>query len=295
MIEGARRRPRLVSVVVPVRDAAEHLPCQLDALAGQDHTGPWEVVIADNGSRDGSLEVARRWMSRLPSPQLVRATAVRGPSHARNAGAAVARGDFLAFCDADDVASPSWVRRMADAARDGDLVAGGVGAGEINDDLTRSWHGVTPRDRALRGMRFLVHASGTSTGVWAEAFDALGGFDEDVPAGEDIEFSWRAQLAGYRLAEAPEAVVHERYRRRIRDLASQHVRYGAAGPLLYRRFRRAGMPPSPPGRALLGWASIAGRVPTVVWSGRTRGRWTIEAALRLGQLTGSLRHRVLYL
>ncbi|MDX6674973.1 MAG: hypothetical protein QOH11_2391 [Solirubrobacteraceae bacterium] len=281
--------------MVPVRDAAEHLACQLDALAGQDHRGPWEVVIADNGSRDGSLDVARRWIDRLPSAQLVRAPATRGPSHARNAGAAAARGDFLAFCDADDVASPSWVRGMADAAGDGDLVAGGVGAGAVNDDLTRSWHGVSPRDRALEGMRFLVHASGTSTGVWTEAFHALGGFDEGVPAGEDIEFSWRAQLAGYRLAEAPDAVVHERYRRRIRDLASQHVRYGRAGPLLYRRFRRAGMPPSPPARAVLGWAAIAARTPTLLWSPRARGGWTIEAALRLGRLTGSLRHRALYL
>ena len=281
--------------MVPVRDAAEHLAGQLEALAGQDHRRPWEVVIADNGSRDGSLDVARRWLDRLPSAQLVRATAARGPSHARNAGAAAARGDFLAFCDADDVASPSWVRRMADAAQDGDLVAGGVGAGAVNDELTRSWHGVSPRDRALQGMRFLVHASGTSTGVWAEAFHALGGFDEAVTAGEDIEFSWRAQLAGYRLAEAPDAVVHERYRRRIRDLASQHVRYGQAGPLLYRRFGRAGMPPSPPARAVIGWAAIAARTPTLMWSARARGRWTIEAALHLGRLTGSLRHRALYL
>jgi glycosyltransferase involved in cell wall biosynthesis len=281
--------------VVPVRDAAEHLGCQLEALAGQDYRGPWEVVIVDNGSRDGSLDVARQWMDRLPSAHLVRATATRGPSHARNAGATAARGDFLAFCDADDVASPSWVRRMVDAAAHGDLVAGGVGAGEVNDELTRSWHGVTPRERALEGMRFLVHASGTSTGVWAEAFHAVGGFDEDVPVGEDIEFSWRAQLSGARLVQAPDAVVHERYRRRIRDLSAQHLHYGEAGPLLYRRFRRAGMPPSSLTGALLGWASIAGRIPTLMWSPRARGRWAIEAALRLGHLTGSLRHRVLYL
>jgi glycosyltransferase involved in cell wall biosynthesis len=281
--------------VVPVRDAAAHLACQLEALAAQDYDGAWEVVIADNGSRDASVDVARHWIDRLPSARVVRATVTRGPSHARNAGAAAAHGDFLAFCDADDVASPSWVRRMADAAAHGDLVAGGVGAGEVNDELTRSWHRVAPRERALQGMRFLVHASGTSTGVWAEAFHDLGGFDEAVPVGEDIEFSWRAQLSGYRLAQATDAVVHERYRRRIRDLASQHIRYGEAGPLLYRRFRRAGMPPSPLTGAVLGWASIAGRIPSLLWSPGARGRWAIEASLRLGHLTGSLRHRVLYL
>jgi glycosyltransferase involved in cell wall biosynthesis len=182
-IRAGRVRPRLVSVVVPVRDAAAHLAAQLEALTRQDHRGDWEVVIADNGSRDASLAVARGWLDRLPSARLVRADGGRSPSHARNAGAAAARGDFLAFCDADDVAAPGWVGAMAAAAPRGDVVAGGVGPDELNDALTRSWHSVTPRERALAGLGFLTHASGTSTGVWADVFEALGGFDEAVPVG----------------------------------------------------------------------------------------------------------------
>jgi glycosyltransferase involved in cell wall biosynthesis len=297
-IEGEERagsRPRLVSVIVPVRDAAEHLPAQLEALARQDHEDAWEVVIADNESRDGSAEVAERWLARLPSARLVIAAGGRGPSHARNAGAAAARGDFLAFCDADDVASPRWVRGMAEAAAEADIVAGGVGADRVNDDITRAWHAVPPRERALRGMRFLVHASGTSTGVWTDAFEALGGFDDAVAVGEDIEFSWRAQLAGFRLVEAPQAVVDERYRRRIRDLAVQHLRYGEAGPLLYRRFGRHGMPPSPLTGAAREWASLVAGLPALARSPEARGRWVIEAALRLGHVVGSVRQRVLYL
>jgi glycosyltransferase involved in cell wall biosynthesis len=288
------RGPRLVSVVVPVRDAARHLPRQLEALSRQDYDGDWEVVISDNGSRDGSVEVARRWLPRLPSARLVEANAVRGPSHARNAGAAAARGDFLAFCDADDLACPEWVSAMAEAAAGGDLVAGGVGAHDLNDELRRSWHDVTPRERALQGMGFLVHASGTSSGVWADVFDARGGFDEQVRVGEDIEFSWRAQLAGHRLVQAPAAVVHERYRHRLRDLATQHVRYGQAGPLLYRRFGSAGMPRSRLTRAARGWTSVAGRIPAAMWSPAARGRWVIDAGLRVGLLLGSARQRVLY-
>ena len=293
-IPAGRPRPRLVSVVVPVRDAADHLAAQLEALTRQEHSGDWEVVIAENDSRDGSVEVARGWLDRLPSARLVRATGGRSASHARNAGAAAARGDFLAFCDADDVAAPGWVGAMATAAPRGDVVAGGVGSDELNDELTRSWHHVTPRERALAGLRFLTHASGTSTGVWADVFEALGGYDEAVPVGEDIEFSWRAQLAGHRLVNAPEAVVHERYRRRVRDLAAQHVRYGTAGPLLYRRFGDAGMPPPRLTGAALAWVSIAGRLPLLPWSARARGRWAVDAGLRLGHLAGSVRHRVLY-
>jgi hypothetical protein len=88
--------------------------------------------------------------------------------------------------------------------------------------------------------------------------------------------------------------VHERYRRRVRDLAVQHVRYGTAGPLLYRRFGEAGMPAPRLTGAALAWVSIAGRVPLLPWSARARGRWAVDAGLRLGHLAGSVRHRVLY-
>src|SRR5258708_34207307 len=94
-IPAERVRPRLVSVVVPVRDAADHLAAQLEALTRQEHSGDWEVAIAENDSRDRSVEVARGWLDRLPSPRLRRAPGGRGPTHARNTSAAAARRAFL--------------------------------------------------------------------------------------------------------------------------------------------------------------------------------------------------------
>jgi glycosyltransferase involved in cell wall biosynthesis len=283
------RRPELISVVVPVRDAADHLGEQLEALAAQDYRGRWEVVIADNGSTDGSVEVARRGLARLPDGRLVRAPGGSSAARARNAGVAEARGDFLAFCDADDVVDPGWLSALADAARGGDLVAGAVDVEALNAPLPRSWHRVPPRERALAGFRFLVHASGTNTGVWAEVFRALGGFDERVRAGEDIELSWRAQLASHRLVVAERALAHERLRADLRSLARQHYAYGQAGPDLYRRFRRAGMPrPSVTG-SLRTWAWLAYSWPFAAWSPRVRGRWTLEAALVAGRLAGAVR------
>src|SRR5204862_175427 len=83
-----RDAPRLVSVLIPVRNAARLLPDQLNALAAQDYDGPWEVVVADNGSSDGSASVARRLAGRLPSLRVVDASGRRGAGPARNAGAA---------------------------------------------------------------------------------------------------------------------------------------------------------------------------------------------------------------
>src|SRR5205809_456946 len=90
-----RASPRLISVIVPVLDAAEHLPQQLEALAGQDYPGRWEAVIADNGSTDGSVELALRRLGDLPGGRLVRAGVAGGAGgrvpagrRARAAGAA---------------------------------------------------------------------------------------------------------------------------------------------------------------------------------------------------------------
>jgi glycosyltransferase involved in cell wall biosynthesis len=267
----------------------------LEALRAQTYTGAWEVVFADNGSTDGSVEIAERWLKECPRGRMVRAVERRSASHARNTAAVNARGDLLVFTDADDAARPGWLAAMADAARYGDLVAGGIDIHGLNDERARSWHSVPPRERALQGFRFLPFASGSNTGVWKDVFDRLRGFDEDTIIGEDIEFSWRAQLASYRLVFAPEAVVQQRLRTRVGALTRQHYGYGTSGPGLYRRFRASGMPRARPTETLRTWAWILCALPAAAWSERVRGRWALEAALACGRVTGSVRNRVLFI
>src|SRR5436190_10421104 len=127
-----RDAPRLVSVVIPVRNAARLLADQLYALAAQDYDGHWEVVVADNGSSDGSAAVARRLARRLPSLRVVDASGRRGVGPARNAGAAAAGGDLLAFCDADNVADRGWLGEIVRAATSADLVVGATIVDRVN-------------------------------------------------------------------------------------------------------------------------------------------------------------------
>jgi glycosyltransferase involved in cell wall biosynthesis len=291
---GARQSPRLISVLIPVLNGAEDLPHQLEALHAQDYTGAWEVVIADNGSTDASVAIAERWVKRFSRGRVVRTGDRISPGHARNVGAAHARGDFLVFTDADDAPRPGWLTAMAQGARRGDLVAGGIDVDGLNDARSRSWHATPPRERALHGFRFLPFASGTNTGVWADVFEDLGGFDEETIVAEDIEFSWRAQLASYRVVSAPNAMVEQRLRSRVGSLARQHYRYGTSGPNLYRSFRDSGMPRARATEALRKWAWILGAWPAAAWSERVRGRWALEAALACGRVVGSVRNRVLF-
>ena len=296
MPPAPRPTPRLVSVVIPMRDAEHLIGDQLAALAGQDHDGGWEVVIADNGSTDASVAAAERHIERLGlDGRVIKADGQRSASHARNAGARAARGDFLAFTDADDVVRPEWLRSMAEAARHGDLVAGAVGVDALAAEPWRSWHPISPRDRALRTYRFLSYASGLNTGVWADVFERIGGYDEETVIGEDVEFSWRAQLAEHRLEWSPDTVVEERLRGDLARATRQHFAYGAAAPHLYRRFRHAGMTRVPAATVLRTWAWIGLAWPAALLSPRMRGRWALETALAAGRIVGSARNRVLFL
>ena len=290
----SRSWPRLISVVSPGLNQADTLADQLGALRAQAYAGDWELVIVDNGSTDASPEIAEQWVKRFPRASVIRAPERRSAGHARNAGASHASGDFLAFTDADDVVHPTWLTALAEGARCGDLVAGGVNVDGVNDERSRGWHAISPHERSLRDERFLQYASGTNTGVWADVFERLGGFEEEAIAGEDKEFSWRAQVASFILVSAPGAVVQYRLRGEVSSLARQHYRYGTSGPRLYRRFRDFGMPRRRPTETLKTWAWILSTWPAAAWSERFRGRWALEAALACGRVTGSMGNRVLY-
>ncbi len=114
----------VISVVVPVRNGMPWLEDQLQALVDQECDGEWELVIADNGSTDraagrGPMVPSGTSGSGSSTPQRC-----DGAPAARNAGVRAARGDLLAFCDADDVVQPGWLASCARALEEVDVVAG---------------------------------------------------------------------------------------------------------------------------------------------------------------------------
>jgi glycosyltransferase involved in cell wall biosynthesis len=291
-----RASPKLISVVMPARNAEATISAQLDALAEQDYAGRWELVVADCGSTDVTREIARASDNRFPAFRLAHAYAAprNGAAAARNRGATLAVGDLLVFCDADDVVARNWLSAIAARARDGDLLAGTLDTEMLNQPALRIWRTKAPWQRnAIHG--YLPCASSANCAVWADVFAALGGFDEDHPGAEDRDLSYRAQLAGYRLLQAPDAVVAYRYRSGVTETMRQHFRWGLADARLYRDFARDGMPRGRFLDALRAWAWSIVAIPIMPWSHRRRGRWAICTAQLAGHLVGSFRERVLFI
>jgi glycosyltransferase involved in cell wall biosynthesis len=282
----------VISVVIPAYNAAATLPTQLDALASQTYRGEWEVVVADNGSSDETCALALAARGRVPGLRVVDASSRRGINHARNVGVLAARGEFVLFCDADDVTAPTWLEAMAVATRSCDAVGGA-----LDKELLNRPGSVPPRptDRLWQS-GFLPSATGANCGVRARVLHELGGFDESYQfGGEDIEFFWRLQLAGHRVCFVEDAVVHIRERAALRALARRFFRHGQADAQLYRGFRPRGMPRSPIRQAVKAWVQLLLLAPWY-WANRGRRRhWVSSVARRVGRVAGSARFRTLYL
>jgi glycosyltransferase involved in cell wall biosynthesis len=284
--------PELISVVMPVRNGSETIGEQLRALAGQSYTGAWEIVIADNGSTDGTAALARACAPANVELRVVDASARPGSSFARNRGATEAHGDFLAFCDADDIVVPGWLDAMANAAREFDVVTGPQDASEINAPDIQQWR--PPRATELPSSGFLPYAPSCNLGVWADAYAHTGGFKEEYPQAHDVEWSWRAQLASLAFGYAPDAVVHYRYRSSIRGVARQAYLSGLDSARLYRDYKSQGMPRPAVRRALRTWLWLIVRLPWMM-SRERRGIWVRRAGEAWGRLRGSVRFRVVFL
>jgi glycosyltransferase involved in cell wall biosynthesis len=304
-----RSRPRSVSVVVPAYNAAATLAGQLEALAAQQYEGDWELVIVDNGSSDGTVDLAWGYGQRFKAFTLIDGGSRRGHSAPRNAGADGARGELLAYCDADDVVAPGWLQAMADTGCHCDLIGGWLDAEPLNDDATRAWHHPWPRDR-LRSW-LLPYAVSANFAIWADVLRDLGGWSSEYEAGgEDTELSWRAQLAGYRLGFAPDAVIYYRYRTGLWQTARQAYTIGVNCEQILRDFifLRDGHHHGGDGstmdqadnghervsRRALGRALwLATQLPYLAGSRRHRGQWISVAAEYLGRLSGAARYRLL--
>jgi glycosyltransferase involved in cell wall biosynthesis len=291
-----RSEPSLVSVVVPVRNEAKDIGHQLAALAGQSYRGDWELVVADNRCTDRSIEIVETFRAALPAMTVTDARERISINHARNAGAAAARGELLAFCDADDVATPGWLEALVRGAMTADIVVGRVDLDPLNSSgPARAMYPWDPPDRLETEHGFLPYASGGNCGVWANVARSVQ-WDESCCFGNsDIEFSWRAQLAGWPLAFVDDAVMQVRLNGHLAQLARQHYAYGRSDPQLYRRFRGYGMVSPSYSKPMPSWRWLIASAGALRGTPSHRAKWIRVAARKLGRMVGSIEHGVLVL
>lgn len=225
-----------VTVVIPTYNGASTLDDELLALAGQETSLPFEVLISDNGSTDNSRDVAIAWADRFAAFTVVDASGVQGVAHARNEGARAALGSKVLICDADDVVCPTWVQPLVAALDHYDAVGGAARLDRINPPEV--WQGEPTVTAGLNQIfGFLPYALGGSFGVKRDVLLKVGGFDSSYEKGhEETDFCWRLQLAGYTLGWRPEAVVDYRQRAGYMPVMKQNFNFAKSSMLLWCRY-----------------------------------------------------------
>lgn len=256
-----------VTTVVPVRDGGDALVALVRVLAAE---GP--VIVVDDGSRDGSAERAA-----AAGAQVITNAGRPGPAGARNTGLRGADTELVAFVDADCRVTPSgrdgvdadrrsgpgW-RAGLDALFSADptlaLVAPRVRGPEGQSAIGRYEEVNCPLDLGTAASlvgpgRHVAYLPAAALVARRQALLEVGGFDEGMRFGEDVDLVWRLLAAGWRARYVPSREVLHLPRPTLGAFARQRAGYGSSAPELVRRHGSAAAP------LRAGWSA------TAVWAG----------------------------
>ncbi len=219
-----------VSVIVCSYNGGKTLAACLDSLGRIDYP-EYEVILVDDGSTDNTAEIA----ARFPRVRYIRQDN-HGLSHARNTGAAAARGEVFAYTDSDCMADRDWLRDLIRTLLSGKYA--GVGGPNVSppaQNWVQACVAAAPGgpSHVLLTDTVAEHIPGCNMAWYRWAFESVGGFDVEYhKAGDDVDFCWRVQQAGHEIAFSPTAIVWHYRRFTLKAFRKQQEGYGEAESML---------------------------------------------------------------
>jgi glycosyltransferase involved in cell wall biosynthesis len=232
------------SIIIPTYNRPERLTTCLESLTRLDY--PWhrfEVIVVDDGSKTPLKDVVARFQDKLNLTLLRQSNA--GPASARNAGAATARGKYLAFTDDDCTPASNWLQALETYfTTTPDCAIGGLTLNALPDNLYSTasqilidylyqYFNADPlRSRFFASNNFALPA---------KYFRQIGSFDTSFPlaAGEDRELCDRLLYYGYPMLYAKEAQIYHAHKLSLKTYWRQHFNYGRGAFHFHQlRFRR---------------------------------------------------------
>lgn len=234
-----------VTVIMPNYNGESTIAQQMNALAHQNWQPDWEFIMADNGSTDRSVEIVKSYADRIPNLQILNVYSGEGPRQPVVASYVkafrAAKGEIFITCESDDEAADGWLEAMVKAMEGEHYVASALDDHKLNSEdlMPRTGSGQQSREKGLPsfvGPLKLPFCSGCAIGISRTLWENVGDPDPDVANTWDIDYSWRAQLAGFDLKFVPEAVMHYRQRTSYEARFKQGKNYGVGSAMLIGKY-----------------------------------------------------------
>lgn len=221
------------SIIVPMYQDRSSIGACVQSLLAQTIAQHLEIIVVDDGSRDGGAEVAGRF------PITVLSQANAGPGAARNRGASAATAPVLMFLDADCTVAPDWAERVLTYFEDATTSAvlcplsaatSGVVPALVQSEIDERYQRISAQGTKLD---FLASAA---CAVRREVFLAVGGFNPAFRANEDVELAFKLDAAGHTIRFARDARACHAHQTRFRDLLRAKFQRGLWRIRLYRMY-----------------------------------------------------------
>jgi len=228
---------KLVSIIIVNWNGKKHLSCCLHSLKRIRYPN-FEIIVVDNGSRDGSAEYIKRNFSRV---KIIQNKKNLGFAEGNNIGLEKARGEYVLFLNNDTKVTPDFLNELVDALEKDNKIAMvqpkiifmdsnklQVGGDFLTNSgfLYHYGYGKDPSDPKYNQKMEIFSACGACMLARGDIIKRIGVLDKDFFCYfEESDLCWRVNLAGYRVLYIPDAVVYHKGYGTSRKLASSFVQY----------------------------------------------------------------------
>jgi GT2 family glycosyltransferase len=200
----------MISIVLNVLNEKRHMRDLLDSLVIQEK--PFEIVVVDAGSWDGTVEIVKSYMTTHPEIKLYHRPGSRGES--TNFGIMKSTGEAIATIGGDCIANPFWLKEIRRSLAQYDIVAGKT--------INIGYHAFEDLERVELHHRGVDISHPSASMAWKKkVIEDVVGFDPWFVTAEDIDLNYRAVSKGYTLTFNPDAIVYHRTKGSFRGFLKQ--------------------------------------------------------------------------